>query len=176
MSGRPGESEPGLARRQPRLAGWLPWPMLQSSRMTLAGEPTATTSAGRSSGHAGPCTDDRVGIDGHARINDDGAAEPDVVASHDGLCGLPLVSTGFGVKRMGSGQQLHIPADLHIVSDGHRGNIEEDRAPVDEGAGSDRRLVAAVAMERRSDLAASPHAPTPRAGLDDRERRSGPSS
>src|SRR5512132_4138067 len=97
-------------------------------------------------------SDDRVRTDRDSRADDDPAAEPDVVADLDWLCRFPLRSALPGLERVCRGKQLDVGADLDVVPDVDRRDVQRDEPEVHERPGTNVRVVAVVAVERRPDL------------------------
>jgi len=75
-----------------------------SERITRAGLPTATTSAGRSLTTTAPGPDHRVGADADPRTDNHPPAQPDVDANGDRPGRLPLGPMRLGRHRMSRGQ------------------------------------------------------------------------
>ena len=140
------------------------------SRWTRAGDPTATTPAGRSRVDHCARPDDGVPPDRHPGADDHPSAQPDVVLEGDRVHGLPAGAPDLRVDGVRGGQQLHVGGQLAASADGDRRAVEHDAAGVDEGARADadavpdtRRSAAGGSRRRRPTSPISSRSTTPRA-------------
>lgn len=75
-----------------------------------------------------------------------------VVSEGDGERGLQLVAPGSGLQGVGRGEELHVRADLAVLSDGDRRHVQCGQVVIDEGPGPDGNVAAVVHVQRRPHL------------------------
>lgn len=85
-----------------------------------------------------------VVTDRYTRADDYSSAEPDVISQNDGFRRFELVSTKLRVDRVSRGQELYVGADLTVVADGDRHDVQGGEVEVDEDAVPDKNVVTVI--------------------------------
>ncbi len=119
--------------------------------------PHRESSSRQVAGDDRPGADHRVRADRHPGADDHPAAEPHVVADRDRLAALPLRAPWLRFQRVGRGEQLDVGADLHVVPDGDRCDVEGHEPVVREAPGADAQTGPVVDVQRGPELGVLAH-------------------
>src|SRR3546814_7591111 len=98
-------------------------------------------------------SDDGIIADTHPRQDEGAAADPDVAPDIDRAAELEASLPLSEAARMIGGQDLHARADLGLVTDGDRDDVQDHAVAVEEDVGAEAAVEAVVAVERRAAVA-----------------------
>src|SRR3546814_10055467 len=96
-------------------------------------------------------SDDGIVADTHPRQDEGAAADPDVAPDIDRAAELEPGRPLREAARMIGGQDLHARADLSLVTDGDRDDVQDHAVEVEEDMRAEADVEAVVAVERRAD-------------------------